>query len=52
MYSQAESTIRSHSPPSTQSRPSRPLMKGKDGELHPKNLIKNYASQFIDGFSG
>ena len=52
MYSQAESTIRYHHPSSLQSRPSRPLMKGKDGKFYPRNPITDYISRFADGFSG
>ena len=52
MYSQAESTIRSHLPPSTQTQPLKPLVNGTDGKLYPKNPINNYVSRFFDGFSG
>ena len=44
MYSQAESTIRSHIPPSTQTQPLKSLVKGTDGKLYSKNPINNYVS--------
>ena len=52
MYSQTESSIRSHNPTTPHSRPSRPLMKGNNGKFYPKNSITNYISRFADGFSG
>ena len=52
MYSQVESTIHSHIPPSTHTQTLRSLVKGTDGKLYPKNPINNYVSRFVDGFSG
>ena len=52
MYSEAESTIRSHTDTSTQSRPARPLVIGKDGNTYPMNPTNNYISRFADGFRG
>ena len=51
MYSQAESTIRSHLPPSTQTQPFKPLVNGTDRKLYPKNLINNYVSRFLMGLA-
>ena len=52
MYSEAESTIRSHTDTSAQSRPSRPLVIGKDGNSYPMNPTTNCISRFADGFRG
>ena len=52
MYSQVESTICFHHPSSSQSRPSRPLVKGKDSKFYLMNPITDYVSRFADGFSG
>ena len=52
MYSQAESTIRSHHPAKQRCRPSRPPVKGNDNTFYPKNPMTNYISRFADGFFG
>ena len=50
--SQSESTIRSRTNTSTQSRPSRPLVIGKDEKSYPMNPTTNYISRFADEFCG
>ena len=52
MYSQAESTIRSHTNTSKQSRPSRPLVIEKERKSYPMNPTINYISRFADWFRG
>ena len=52
MYSHAEIIIRAYHPWGGNSRNDRSLVKGPDGKLYPRNLIKNYAKHFADGFSG